>query len=146
MPVAVAARPANTPPTPVESSEAKDTAAALPSARRNPLPQLQAGVDHAWQSAGVTLVRMRQQTQQRASALGHGQTQVASQRVRLGQLWQRLAWRTPRLARRTHPTCQRPTTDMLATALSPKREGEPELWRLSPRPFPIRRAHELRDR
>ena len=97
MPVAVAARPANTPPTdepptPVETNQAKDTATALPSARRNPLPQLQAGVDHAWQSAGVTLVRMRQQTQQRASALwGTAETQVASQRVRLGQLWRRLA-------------------------------------------------------
>jgi hypothetical protein len=35
---------------------------------------------------------MRQQTQQRASALwGTAETQVASQRVRLGQLWQRLA-------------------------------------------------------
>ena len=92
MPVATTARPAHTPPTPVETNQAKDTATALPSARRNPLPQLQAGVDHAWQSAGVTLVRMRQQTQQRASALWDtAETQVASQRVRLGQLWQRLA-------------------------------------------------------
>ena len=95
--VAMAALPAHTPPTdeppiPVEPNEANDTVAALPSARRNPLPQLQAGVDHAWQSAGVTLVRMRQQTQQRASALwGTAETQVASQRVRLGHLWQRLA-------------------------------------------------------
>lgn len=95
-PTARATHRANTPPTDEHPAAPRAMAATPPPAHRNPLPQvqaqLQAGVGHAWQSAGVTLVRIRQQTQQRASALWEtAETQAASQRIRLGQLWQRLA-------------------------------------------------------